>query len=128
MEKILVVDDLEDVRRLVSATLVRAKCQILTAGNSVVAIEMARDQRPDLIIMDLTMPGSIDGFEAIRILKNDPETRDSAIIILTGSGLEKTSRNFSDAGVDAYFAKPFSPLKLIQKVEEILARRRAQLA
>lgn len=128
MKKILVVDDLEEVRQLVGTTLVRAKYQILTAGNAAVAIETARHERPDLIIMDIAMPGDINGLEATRILKSDPATSHCAIIILTGTDLTEDSPNCMEAGADGCFAKPFSPLRLIQKVEEILNGRRAYSA
>jgi two-component system, OmpR family, phosphate regulon response regulator PhoB len=120
MKKILVVDDVESVRQLLKATLIRAKYEILTASDAVAAIEKAKNQRPDLIIMDVTMPGRMNGLDATRILKMDPETRGCAIIILTGSGLEEDSLHYIEAGADGYFAKPFSPLKLIRKVEEML--------
>ncbi len=117
MKKILVVDDLEDVRQLVCATLVRAKYEIVTARDGLVAIQTAKDQKPDLIIMDIAMPGSINGLEATRILKSDPDTRKCPIIILSGTNLLDDCFN---AGADSCFLKPFSPLKLIQKVEELL--------
>lgn len=118
MKKILVVDDLEDVRQLVSATLVRGKFEIVTARDAIAAIQMVKDQKPDLIIMDIAMPGSINGLEATRILKSDPETRQCPIIILSGNDL---SQDCADAGADSCFLKPFSPLRLLQKVEKLLA-------
>jgi two-component system phosphate regulon response regulator PhoB len=118
MKKILVVDDLEDVRKLVGATLVRAKYQIITAKDGPLAIETAKVQKPDLIIMDISMPGSINGLEATRILKSDPETRRCPIIILSGKNM---AQDCFEAGADSCFLKPFSPLQLIEKVEELLS-------
>ncbi|MGO9571180.1 MAG: response regulator [Desulfomonilaceae bacterium] len=125
MKKILVVDDLEEVRQLLTTTLVRARYQILTAGDGSMAVAMVKEQKPDLIIMDVVMPGTMNGLEATRILKRDPETRACPIIILTGKDLTKDFRTGLDPGADSYFAKPFSPLKLIQKVEELLSSRAA---
>ncbi len=124
MKTILVVDDLQEVRQLLTTTLTKAKYQILTAGDGLLAVEMARKQQPDLIIMDVVMPGKIDGLEAARILKGDPQTRACPIIILTGKDLTEDFRTGLDPGADSYFAKPFSPLKLIQKVEELLDSRK----
>jgi two-component system, OmpR family, phosphate regulon response regulator PhoB len=118
MKKILVVDDLEDVRKLVGATLVREKYQIITAKDGPLAIETAKVQKPDLIIMDISMPGSINGLEATRILKSDPETSRCPIIILSGKNL---AQDCFEAGADSCFLKPFSPLQLIKKVEELLS-------
>jgi two-component system, OmpR family, phosphate regulon response regulator PhoB len=120
MKKILVVDDLEAIRQLVATTLVGAKYHVLMASDGVDAIKVARDQRPDLIIMDISMPGDIDGLEATRILKNDPDTSHCAIVIMSGADLREGSRNCVEAGADSYLSKPFSLLGLIQKVEELL--------
>ncbi len=125
MKKILVVDDLEGVRQLLTTTLARARYQILTARNGSTAVEMVKEQKPDLIIMDVVMPGTMNGLEATRILKDDPQTRACPIIILTGKDLTEDFQKGLDPGADSYFAKPFSPLKLIQKVEELLCSRTA---
>lgn len=73
-----------------------------------------------MIIMDIMMPGDIDGFEATRIIKSDPETKSSAIIVLSGKGQEAERKKGFAAGADDYFTKPFSPLALIKKVEEVM--------
>jgi CheY-like chemotaxis protein len=122
MKKILIVDDLEEVRQLLTTTLARSKYQILTARNGLLAVEMARKQQPDLIIMDIVMPGTIDGLEATRILKRDPQTGACPIIILTGNNLYGDMGTALDAGADKYFTKPFSPLKLIEEVEGLLGK------
>ncbi len=120
MKKILIVDDQMEVRRLVEITLRVEDYQILQAESGEKAIEIVKTEKPDLIIMDIMMPGGIDGIEATRILKNDPETKDSTIIVLTAKGQEADSKKGFEAGADDYFIKPFSPLELIKKVEEVL--------
>ena len=70
--------------------------------------------------MDIMMPGGMDGPEATRRLKNDPETKDSYILILTAMGQQVDKEKGFEAGADDYFAKPFSPLDLLKKVEEVL--------
>jgi len=120
MKKILIVDDDAGIRELVDTTLRSDDYQIFQAENGEQAIELARAEKPDLIIMDIMMPGDIDGFEATRILKNDPETKSSAIIILSGKGQEAERKKGFAAGADDYFTKPFSPLALIKKVEEVM--------
>ena len=67
-------------------------------------------------------PGDIDGLEATRMLKNDPETKDIYIIMLTAKGQKADYEKGFDAGADDYFVKPFSPLELIRKIEEALKR------
>lgn len=120
MKKILIVDDQMEVRRLVEMTLKAGDYQVLQAKSGEEAIEIGKAEKPHLIIMDIMMPGDIDGLEATKALKSDPETKDSKIIILTAKGQEADREKGFEAGVDDYFAKPFSPLELIRKVEEIL--------
>ena len=119
-KKILIVDDDSEIRELVDLTLGSNGYQIFHAANGPDAIETARMETPDLIIMDIIMPGTIDGLEATRILKNDPETRDKPIIILSGRGQEIEREEGLEAGATDYFTKPFSPLALIKKIEEVL--------
>jgi CheY-like chemotaxis protein len=120
MKKILIVDDHEEIRKLVEITLRVEDYQILQAKNGEEAIKTVKAETPDLIIMDVVMPGKIDGVEATRILKNDPETKACIIIMLTSKSDVEDVKRGMDAGANDYFTKPFSPLELIRKVEEVL--------
>jgi len=120
MKKILIVDDDAGIRELVDMTLRSDDYHIFQAENGQQAIKIARAEKPDLIIMDVMMPGGMDGFEATRIIKSDPETKKCAIIILSGKGQDAEREKGFAAGADDYFTKPFSPLALIKKVEEVL--------
>jgi CheY-like chemotaxis protein len=120
MKKILIVDDQIEIRDLVEVTFRVGDYQILKAKSGEEAIEMVQVERPDLILMDITMPGGIDGLEVTTVIRNDPRTRDCKIIILTAKGQESDRRKGLEAGADDYFTKPFSPLELIIKVEEVL--------
>ena len=120
MKKILIVDDQLEVRDLVEVTLRAEDYQILKAEGGKEAVEIAKTERPDLIIMDIMMPGSWDGLEATRILKNDPKTKNCPIIMLTAKGQQEDVERGFKAGADDYFIKPFSPLDLMKKVEELV--------
>jgi CheY-like chemotaxis protein len=120
MKKILIVDDLEEIRNLVEVTLYSEDFEIFQAKSGEEAVEIAKLKKPDLIIMDIMMPGDLDGLEATRIVKNDPETGNSRIVLLTAKGQQDDLEEGFKAGADDYFVKPFSPLELINKVEEIL--------
>jgi len=130
MKKILIVDDEPGIRKLVKATLKSEDYQILQAESGQMAVDIAREKNPDLIFMDIMMPGGIDGFEATRILKNDPKTSGSTIIILSAKAQEEDLVKSLQVGADEYFTKPFSPheyftkpfspLALARKVEEVL--------
>jgi CheY-like chemotaxis protein len=118
MKRILVVDDETDVRKLLEETLKRTDYEILQAGTGEDALVISRKMRPDLILMDIMMPGDLNGIEATRMLKADVRTKQSKVIVLTSSGTLKELA--MDAGADAYFLKPFSPLELLRKIDEFL--------
>jgi two-component system, OmpR family, phosphate regulon response regulator PhoB len=120
MKKILIVDDEPGIRKLVESTLKSKDYQILQAEDGKKAVDIAREENPDLILMDITMPGDLDGLEATRILKNDPKTSDSTIIMLSARIQEEDLAKGLQAGADDYFTKPFSPLALVKMVEKVL--------
>lgn len=120
-KKILIVDDQPEVRELVEVTLDQSEYSILTAENGEMGVEIATRECPEVIIMDVMMPGGIDGLEATRRIKSDERTKDVKVIVLTAKGQAKDIEMGREAGADDYFVKPFSPLELIQKVDEILA-------
>ena len=119
MKKVLIVDDCREIRQLVAATLDPGEFRVIEAASGSKAVEMTQKHHPDLIIMDVVMPGPIDGIEATRQIKNDPETSDSHVIILTGSRIDRRNEGLS-AGACDVLTKPFSPLGLISKIEQIL--------
>ncbi len=120
IKTILIVDDQPEVRELVSVTLEIGPYRILTAENGERALEIARAELPDLILLDIMMPDGPDGLEVCRHLKSDPRTSGIYIVMLTAKGQESDKEAGRRAGADDYFVKPFSPLELIYKVEEVL--------
>jgi two-component system, OmpR family, phosphate regulon response regulator PhoB len=121
MKKILVVDDQPAVRELVSVTLEIGPYEILVAENGDQALELARTHMPDLILLDIQMPGGkLDGLDVCRILKSDEQTKDIYIVLLTAKGQDWDKQAGKEAGTDDYFVKPFSPLELMNKVEAVL--------
>ncbi len=120
MKKILIVDDQLEIRELVEVTLRTGEYKVLQAENGQSALDIAKSEKPDLIIMDIMMPGDVDGLEATRKIKDDPETKDITVIMLTAKGQQFDKEKGVEAGADDYFSKPFSPLELIKKVEEVL--------
>jgi CheY-like chemotaxis protein len=120
MNKILIVDDQPEVRELVRVTLEIGPYQIFLASNGTEALQMARTEKPNLLLLDIMMPDGPDGLEVCRILKNDPATADINIVMLTSKGQDWDLESGYEAGANDYFVKPFSPLELIQKVEQVL--------
>jgi len=120
MKRILIVDDQPEVRELIDVTLRIENYDIFHADNGEKAVAVAKEKKPDVIIMDVMMPGAVDGVEATRRIKADPATRSCKIIMLTAKSQQVDKDLGYSAGADDYFCKPFSPLDLIRKVEEVL--------
>ena len=120
---IIAVDDEPDIRVLVCCCLEsNGDFEVLEAKNGEEAITLAISHRPALIVMDVRMP-RMDGIEACRRLKADPATADITIVILSAKGQESDIHAGNEAGADDYFTKPFSPLALINKVEQVMGER-----
>jgi two-component system alkaline phosphatase synthesis response regulator PhoP len=117
--KILVVDDEVYILHILDFSLGAEGYEVITAVNGEQAIERAREEQPDLIVMDIMMP-RLDGYETCRELKREPETRGIPIILLTAKGREIDKRIGFEAGALEYITKPFSPGKLIDRVHDIL--------
>jgi DNA-binding response OmpR family regulator len=118
--KILVVDDERSLRLLVVGTLQAYDYQVFKAENGYEALEIARRERPDLVLLDVVMP-EMDGFEVCRRLKADPVTKDAVVVMLTVLAQEADRKKGLEAGADAYLTKPFSPTALLNKVKEIFS-------
>lgn len=120
MKKILIVDDQVQVRELIEVTLRGDEYQIMLAGSGEEAVDIARRELPQLVIMDVMMPGAIDGYEATRLIKSGPTASRVKIIILSARGQETDRKKGIESGADDYLVKPFSPLLLMKRVEELL--------
>ena len=120
MKKLLIADDEDGIRSLVRMTLEADSYEILEARDSDEALALAREQQPDLMFLDVMMPGG-SGFDVCRELKADPATSNITIIMLTAQAQERDREHGVEAGADDYFTKPFSPVGLLAKVEEVLA-------
>ena len=117
---VLVVDDYEDNREMYASYLEFAGLRVEQAVNGSEAIAKATTLRPDLIVMDLSLPG-IDGWEATRRLKKDPGTRAILVLALTGHALEGVEQGAKAAGCDAFLTKPCLPEDLCREIHRLLA-------
>jgi two-component system alkaline phosphatase synthesis response regulator PhoP len=118
-KKILLVDDEPDLIEPMKLILKTSGYEIITAQNGAEGIEKARRERPDLILLDLNMPG-MDGYEACRKLKLDKLYKDIPVILLTAQFQPNDIRFGTEMGADAYVAKMSEPKVLIAKIEELL--------
>ncbi|MFZ7112322.1 MAG: response regulator [Desulfatiglandales bacterium] len=121
-ERILVVDDEEDILELVRFNLAREGYQILCALSGEKALETARNELPDLVVLDLMLPG-IDGLEVAKALKQDSGTKEIPIVMLTAKGEEADVVTGLELGADDYVTKPFSPRILVARVKAVLRRK-----
>jgi len=118
-KRILVVEDQEDNRRIVRDLLTNAGYEMIEAVNGEEGVAMAQTERPDLILMDIQLPG-LDGYEATRRIKGNPVLAHIPIIAVTSYALSGDDVKALEAGCDAYVTKPFSPRLLLAKVREYL--------
>jgi CheY-like chemotaxis protein len=123
---VLLCDDEEVLRQLVRATLDNGEYSIVEATDGDESLELARRLRPDVIVLDMMMPGR-SGLEVLQELRGDPNLGSTPVIMLTARA-RQADREAAAAGADRYLAKPFSPLELISLVEELLEGGRAPLA
>lgn len=118
-KRILVVEDHEDNRRIMRDLLTSSGYEVIEAVTGVEGVSAAETYRPDLILMDIQLPG-INGYEATRRIKANPNLEKVPIIVVTSYALSGDDIKAFEAGCDAYISKPFSPRALLAKVREHL--------
>ena len=126
-ESILVVEDEEEIQELLRYNLTKEEYRVSLAGTGEDALAGARARPPDLVLLDLMLPG-VDGLEVCRRLRADPATREIPIVMLTAKGEEVDVVTGLELGADDYITKPFSPRVVIARVRAVLRRRATQPA
>lgn len=119
MFKILVADDERALRLLVVGTLEIGDYNILEADNGIDALDIAIKERPDLMVLDVMMPG-MTGYEVCKHIKTNPDLVHTKVLILTAKGQQTDREAAKEVSADYYLSKPFSPMELLSMVEEIL--------
>jgi DNA-binding response OmpR family regulator len=119
MAKVLIADDEPNMRELVRVTLETGRFEIFEAEDGDQALVLALRERPDLVFLDWTMPG-LAGIEVCERLRADPATVDAKIVMLTARAQAVDRSAALKAGADDYITKPFSPIRLLEKVREVL--------
>ena len=120
MKKILIVEDQVDVLKLLEFVFKAENRKVFLAECGEEALEIARDTIPDVILLDIMLPGGIDGYEVARVLKNDPTTTNCAIIVMTAKVQEQDKIAALEAGADDFIGKPFDLEDLKTKVARFL--------
>ncbi|MDY6832151.1 MAG: response regulator transcription factor [Thermodesulfobacteriota bacterium] len=126
-EKILIVDDEKDILELLRLSLERDGYQVACAASGEKALELVLSGRPDLVVLDLMLPG-IDGLEVARAIRNDDRIQGTPILMLSAKGEESDIITGLELGADDYITKPFSPKILIARIRSVLRRQQAKAA
>ena len=124
MQRILIVEDEQDISDLIGFNLQRAGYEVIKAHDGITGTETALRERPDLIVLDLMLPGR-DGYGVFRELKRDPRAASIPVIMLTARAQTEDRIQGLEAGADDYLTKPFSPKELLLRVQAILKRAEA---
>ena len=123
MARIVVADDDVDIRELVEFKLSTLGHDIVAVSDGAAAVDACQEQRPDLAILDVMMPG-MSGLDAVRAIRSDERLADLPVILLTARAQESDVETGFDSGADDYITKPFSPRELATRVQAILSRAR----
>lgn len=118
--KVLIIEDNEDNRIIYAAAFRHRGYRVLEADNGYTGVELARRERPDVVLMDLSMP-ILDGFEATQALKHDPETSAIPVVIVSAHSMPVDEQRARDAGCSFFLVKPVLPLELVDEVARMLA-------
>lgn len=115
-KQILIVDDQSDLRKLLRMTLAVLDCDLYEADNGLAALSMTRALKPAVVILDVMMPGDLNGYQVCQAIKSDPLTRQAKVIMLSARGQQTDIEEGRRVMADSYIVKPFSPLKLVEEV------------
>lgn len=119
--KALIVDDQPDIRKLIVLTMESEDFDIHEASNGEEAWRMAQALRPHIMLLDVMMPGSLDGYQVCEKIKADPELQTTIkVILLTARGQRTDVERGQAVGCDAYLVKPFSPLEMLDTVDRLV--------
>ncbi len=121
MAKILIAEDERDIRDLITFTLGFAGFEVVAAANGEEAVNLARQEIPDLILMDVRMP-RMTGYEACALMKADAKLKDIPVIFLSAKGQDSEIQTGLQAGAADYLLKPFAPDQLTERIQAVLAR------
>lgn len=121
MHTVLVVDDQVDIRRMIMIAL-SGDFDLLEAEDGVTALQMVRQHRPDVVLLDVMMPGEMDGLQVLQAIRSDPEVKATRVIMVSAKGQVSDSELGMQLGANAYFVKPFSPLQLFDAINEQIAQ------
>ena len=121
MKRVLIVEDQTDIRKLLRMTLEFSSYEIHEASDGASGLRMASAVRPDLVLLDVMMPGEMGGLQVCQAIKSNPALASVKVVLLTARVQAGDREAGTQAGADAYLVKPFSPLQLMDTLERLMA-------
>jgi DNA-binding response OmpR family regulator len=122
--QILVVEDHDSIRRMIEALVSARGHKVVAVGSGAKALEMAIQSTPDVVLLDLHLPGQYDGFDVCRKLRATETTKDVPVVIISARDDAPTRAEAEKIGATAYYGKPFSPTALLKEIERVGRNRR----
>jgi CheY-like chemotaxis protein len=120
--RILVVEDQDSIRRMIEALVQARGYEVEGVASGTKAIDVSMTNPPDVVLLDLMLPGQYDGFEVCRRLRSDPSTRSVAIVVISAMDNDDARSKATEAGANAFYSKPFSPIALLKEIDRMKAQ------
>ena len=117
--RILVVEDQDSIRRMIEALVQARGYQVTAVSSGAKAIDVALTDAPDIVLLDLNLPGQYDGFDVCQRLRSDPTTRTVPVVIISAMDDDESRTRATAAGATAYYTKPFSPIALLKEIDRL---------
>ena len=117
--RILVVEDQDSIRRMIEALVQARGYQVTAVSSGAKAIDVAMTDAPDIVLLDLNLPGQYDGFDVCQRLRSDPGTRNVPVVIISAMDDDESRARATAAGATAYYTKPFSPIALLKEIDRL---------
>lgn len=117
--RILVVEDQDSIRRMIEALVQARGYQVTAVSSGAKAIDVALTDAPDMVLLDLNLPGQYDGFDVCQRLRNDATTRSVPVVIISAMDDDESRARATAAGATAYYTKPFSPIALLKEIDRL---------
>ena len=117
--RILVVEDQDSIRRMIEALVQARGYQVTAVSSGAKAIDVALTDKPDLVLLDLNLPGQYDGFDVCQRIRTEPTTQGVPVVIISAMDDDESRARATAAGATAYYTKPFSPIALLKEIDRL---------
>src|SRR6478609_7332899 len=117
--RILVVEDQDSIRRMIEALVQARGYQVTAVSSGAKAIDVALTDRPDIVLLDLNLPGQYDGFDVCQRIRTEPTTQTVPVVIISAMDDDESRARATEAGATAYYTKPFSPIALLKEIDRL---------